>query len=160
IECRECQVSYKGRGILGAKRSGRKWEWKICRWKCRVRQKQKLGIGDGKPDIRQCVGDRGMSNAQTLIARCRKLGAEFFPTPDGRLKVRAQAPIPGPLLEELKNCRAEVLSLLTRPHINEREELIIPFESDPKYHWWKPGGQSIAEILLELNAPPRVWRRY
>jgi hypothetical protein len=50
--------------------------------------------------------------------------------------------------------------LLTRPHLNGRDELLIPFNSDPKYHWWKPGGQSIAQTLTELNAPAEVWRRY
>lgn len=47
-----------------------------------------------------------------------------------------------------------------RPHLTATGELIIPFDCDPKYHWWKPGGQSLAETLAELNAPPEVWRRY
>jgi hypothetical protein len=46
-----------------------------------------------------------------------------------------------------------------RPHISPHGELIIPFASDPKYHWWD-GGQSIAATLRELNAPPEAWARY
>ena len=53
----------------------------------------------------------------------------------------------------------EVLVLTSRPYINDRGELIIPVNSDPRYHWWA-GGQSIAKTLAELDAPPEVWRRY
>ncbi|SRR5712692_6117453 len=101
-----------------------------------------------------------MSDVQTLLTRWRQLGAEFTPTPDGKLKVKAPAPLPEELREELRQRKAEVLALLNpRPYINQRGELIIPFDSDPRYHWWA-GGQSIAATLAELNAPPDVWARY
>lgn len=100
-----------------------------------------------------------MSNAQTLLTRCRKLGAEFFPLPDGKLKVRAPTPLPEELQKQLRQRKAELLALLTRPYINRRGELIIHLACDPRYRWWA-GGQSIAETLAELNAPPEVWRRY
>jgi hypothetical protein len=47
----------------------------------------------------------------------------------------------------------------TQPYINSRGELIIPFTSDRRYHYWA-GGQSIAATLRELNASPEVWERY
>ena len=53
-----------------------------------------------------------MSDVQTLLARCRELGAELAPGPDGRLKVKAPAPLPEELQEELKRRRGEVLALL------------------------------------------------
>lgn len=46
-----------------------------------------------------------------------------------------------------------------RPSIDERGVLIIPHESDEKYHWWADG-QSIAMTLEELHAPPEVLARY
>lgn len=103
-----------------------------------------------------------MNPVSALLARCRELGAEFFPQPDGKLKVRAPAPLPEDLCEELQQRKAEVLAFLTnpRPYINDRGELIIPFDADPRYHWWKLGGQSLAQTLAELDAPPEVWRRY
>jgi hypothetical protein len=100
-----------------------------------------------------------MSDVQALLARCRELGAELTPTPHGTLKVKAPAPLPDTLRDELKQRKAEVLALLTRPHINNRGELIVSFAADPRYHWWA-GGQSIAQTLAELNAPSEVWRRY
>lgn len=102
-----------------------------------------------------------MSTVQTLLTRCRELGAELTPTPHGTLKVKAPVPLPDPLREELKQRKSEVITLLTshRPYINARGELIIPFTADRRYHWWA-GGQSIAETLRELNAPAEVWRRY
>ncbi|SRR5712692_7407516 len=47
-------------------------------------------------------------------------------------------------------------TVLTRPYLNDRGELIIPFDCDPRYHWWADG-QSVAQTLAELNAPPEVW---
>jgi len=29
---------------------------------------------------------------------------------------------------------------------------VIPNTSDPKYHWWKPGGQKVNKTLAELRA--------
>ena len=37
--------------------------------------------------------------------------------------------------------------------------LVIPFDCDPRYHYWA-GGQAIADTLLELGATADVLRRY
>jgi hypothetical protein len=42
----------------------------------------------------------------------------------------------------------------------EGEDLVIPYNSDPKYHWWKPYGQSIADTLRELQVTDKVWKNY
>ena len=39
-------------------------------------------------------------------------------------------------------------------------ELVISVNSHPKYHWWKPKGQPIADTLLELAAPFEVAKKY
>lgn len=44
------------------------------------------------------------------------------------------------------------------PHI-KNGTLIIPWNSDPKYHWWN-NGQPIEKTLNELNAPEEVKKRY
>ncbi|MCK5504422.1 MAG: hypothetical protein KAJ10_04635 [Thermodesulfovibrionia bacterium] len=36
------------------------------------------------------------------------------------------------------------------PHINFNGDLVIPFDSAPKYHWWK-SGQSVEETKKELK---------
>lgn len=48
----------------------------------------------------------------------------------------------------------------TKPYITDDGELIVPYDSDPKYHYWKPCGQTPAETLRELNASEEVWKRY
>jgi hypothetical protein len=53
-----------------------------------------------------------MSDVQILLARCHALGAELTPTPHGTLKVKAPAPLPEELRQELKQRKAEVLALL------------------------------------------------
>jgi len=30
-------------------------------------------------------------------------------------------------------------------------DLVIPNNCDPKYHWWKPGGQKVNKTLAELK---------
>lgn len=45
------------------------------------------------------------------------------------------------------------------PYITDRGSLVIPFDSDPKYHYWA-GGQSIEKTLLELKVPLSVWKQY
>ena len=44
------------------------------------------------------------------------------------------------------------------PHLTPGGTLVIPFDSEPKYHWWK-GGQSVektrAEVLAKLEAERR-----
>jgi hypothetical protein len=46
-----------------------------------------------------------------------------------------------------------------KPSLKSDETLVIPFDSDPKYHWWA-GGQSIADTLAELEVSLEVWRQY
>ena len=45
------------------------------------------------------------------------------------------------------------------PYIDNHGTLIIPFGTDPKYHFWN-GGQPLSDTLLELNAPEDVWNRH
>lgn len=49
---------------------------------------------------------------------------------------------------------------VTKPYIDARGELVIPHNSDPKYHWWRQGSQGLFETLRELKAPDEVVRRY
>jgi len=46
------------------------------------------------------------------------------------------------------------------PYIDNDGDLIVPYDSDPKYHYWKPCGQSIFETLRELNVSEEVWKKY
>lgn len=57
-------------------------------------------------------------------------------------------------LEAKENASGESLPL---PYLTPGGTLVIPFASDPKYHWWK-GGQSVdctrAEVLKRMKAEP------
>ncbi|HOO41320.1 MAG TPA: hypothetical protein PK653_07745 [Syntrophales bacterium] len=46
------------------------------------------------------------------------------------------------------------------PYISDAGDLVIPFDADPRFHYWKPCGQSIFETLRELGASKEVWRKY
>ena len=45
------------------------------------------------------------------------------------------------------------------PYINQYDELIIPFGSSPKYHYWN-GGQNLEETLLELGVSEKILSKY
>lgn len=47
-----------------------------------------------------------------------------------------------------------------KPYIDDLGQLIIPNDCHPDYRWWQSGGKSIWEILVELEAPFDVARRY
>jgi TubC N-terminal docking domain len=82
-----------------------------------------------------------MSDLQTLLARCQELGATLTPGPEGKLKVRAPAPLPEELREELRQHKAEVLDLLSRqppfpcPACGGKVQLAPPDEYVPTRLW-------------------------
>ena len=108
-----------------------------------------------------------MNQAQELIAEIEKVGASISLDTDCAT-LRIEAP-KGALTDQIKDKLAEHKQEILRrlkdiraanqPHINERGVLVIPFESERKYHWWA-GGQSIIETLQELKAPPKVIAKY
>lgn len=46
-----------------------------------------------------------------------------------------------------------------KPYFNETGDLVIPFNSPLKYHWWA-GGNSLKEILEELKPPSQIIKKY
>jgi hypothetical protein len=99
--------------------------------------------------------------AAQLLNELRTRGFSLTPLPGGKLEVSPASKLTEELRSELKQRKPEILALLSQPlpYITSRGELIIPFASDRRYHYWA-GGQSITHTLMELNAPPDIWRRY
>lgn len=95
---------------------------------------------------------------EDFLLSLERQGLRFIPEGD-RLAVEPADKLTEALRQEIRARKAELLQLLTKPYLTLNGELRIPFTADAKYHWWK-GGQSLAETLTELNAPPDVWRRY
>lgn len=46
-----------------------------------------------------------------------------------------------------ENCEPEQ----TEPYVTDFGVLVIPWNSNPKYHYWKEGGQSTCDTLRELG---------
>lgn len=111
-----------------------------------------------------------MSNVQTLLTRCQKLGATFLPLPDGRLKVRAPAPLPDELQAELRQRKAEVLALLSQqekptpwlcPHCGTPAEVeaVEPSGDGARTltYWHCERCQIWAVTPSTLREPPTAW---
>ena len=47
-----------------------------------------------------------------------------------------------------------------KPYINERGDLIIPFDAPERYHNWKQGALTVWQILDEINASPEVRAKF
>jgi len=74
-----------------------------------------------------------------------------------RLKCRGTiSPITDDLLGALRDNKQELIVLLKagqpRPYFDMRGGLVIPFSSDPIYHWWN-GGQSVSETCEQIRPP-------
>lgn len=82
-----------------------------------------------------------MSDVQALLARCQELGATLAPGPDGKLKIRAPAPLPEELREALRQRKAEVLALL-------RQQTLFPCPAC---------GGAIRLEPLDEHLPTRFW---
>ncbi len=53
------------------------------------------------------------------------------------------------------NCSPEQ----TEPYVTSFGVLVIPYNSDKKYHYWN-GGQSVCNTLKELGASDEILKRY
>jgi hypothetical protein len=47
----------------------------------------------------------------------------------------------------------------TIPYIDSYGHIVIPFNSDSKYHFWN-GGQHLAVTLQEMNLTEDVWKKH
>jgi hypothetical protein len=45
------------------------------------------------------------------------------------------------------------------PYIDDSGNLIIPFSTDQKYHYWN-GGQPLLVTLAEMNITKDIWGRH
>jgi hypothetical protein len=98
-------------------------------------------------------------NACALVNTLSQQGFTLTPLPGNKLEIRPASKLTPELREELRQRKADILALLTRPYLNARGELIIPFTANPRYRWWA-GGQSVSATLRELNASREVWVRH
>ena len=54
-------------------------------------------------------------------------------------------------LDKSQTAAAPMDNTLPKPFLNTHGTLVIPFNSDPKYHWWK-GGQKVDKTMAEVQA--------
>lgn len=107
-----------------------------------------------------------MSDVQALLARCLQLGATFTPGPDGKLKVKAPAPLPEELREELRRRKAEIMAALrdmegelfpvasgySCPSHPGRQCRHVPLDPDPYQEGLSPVERLAARGLINLPA--------
>lgn len=107
-----------------------------------------------------------MKQAQELLQEIEKVGGSVSLIKNDGLRIEAPK---GSLTDDMKSAlvvhKQDILQTLkniqaaNKPYINDHGVLIIPFDSDPQYHWWA-SGQTILETLRELKAAPEVIATY
>jgi hypothetical protein len=45
------------------------------------------------------------------------------------------------------------------PYIDDAGHIVIPFNSDPKYHFWN-GGQPLSVTLQQMKITEDVWKKH
>ena len=69
------------------------------------------------------------------------------------------------LLEQIKTNKEAVINYLKsesakpKPYVTSWGTLVIPFDSDRRFHWWNRG-LSIKDTLRELGASDEILKRY
>lgn len=53
-------------------------------------------------------------------------------------------------LKEIRQAEDYEVKERPRPYLDSEGDLVIPFDSDLRYHWWK-SGQSITETINEIK---------
>lgn len=96
-----------------------------------------------------------MNDAPNFISILQDQGISLALLPNGNLKVQApQSVATQELKEQIAVRKSEIIQhLKTRqplPYLDDGGYLVIPFDSHPRYHWWK-GGQSVRKILDGLR---------
>lgn len=61
--------------------------------------------------------------------------------------------------DKVSESKPQSLIIYNTPYINEHGDLVIPFDNEPKYHWWNRG-QGVYQTLLELKAPTNIIKKY
>jgi len=51
-------------------------------------------------------------------------------------------------------------SLLTAPHINKNNELVIPINVHPSFKYWLKEGHSLRDMLKKIDAPKDIMEKY
>ena len=107
-----------------------------------------------------------MSQVQELIQKIEKVGGSVSLIENGGLRIEAPK---GTLTDDMKSAltvhKQDILQTLrniqaaNKPYINEQGILVIPFDSEPRFHWWADG-QSMIETLKELDAPDEIFAKY
>ena len=93
---------------------------------------------------------------RTLLDDLRRRGFTLWLDNDNIRFRGTREPLTTELLAEMKSNKPDLIRILAdesppKPYLNQLGDLVIPFESDPRYHWWKPGGLRTWEIQEELK---------
>ena len=86
-----------------------------------------------------------------IMCEFRNQGIELRSNGDNLRWRATQAPPCPEMLARLKQYKMEILQELNRPFLTPDGNLVIPFNSHLKYHWWR-GGMSVKEIIAELKS--------
>ena len=94
-----------------------------------------------------------MQKSSDVLTRLKTIGLTIFLVGEDKLSVSPKKLITVEARELIVTHKSELLLYLKahelRPYFASDGSLVIPFGSDPRYHYWR-GGQSVAETEKEV----------
>ncbi|MBT3511057.1 MAG: hypothetical protein HN472_16125 [Nitrospina sp.] len=93
--------------------------------------------------------------ATNFLEELRESGFQVWIEGD-RLRCRGtKEPLNPEILGKLKAFKPKIIDSLNKerpePFFQPNGSLVIPFDSDPKYHYWKTGGMKLKDIGKEFS---------
>lgn len=94
-------------------------------------------------------------NVKSTLENLKDRGVTFW-LEGYEIRIRGTGkPLNPELLAELKTHKPEIMQILKeeqpKPYLAKSGDLVIQFDSDPGYHWWRPGSQRSWDIREELK---------
>jgi hypothetical protein len=110
-------------------------------------------------DLLGRLGQVFSTPSESQVSDCGKSGTLGTPTYSLRIEeneipihklIDNREPVPNvPTVEPCQQSETGVPSV-PLPYLTPSGDLVIPFKSPERYHWWKEGGQSIRQTMQEL----------
>mgnify|MGYP006928325334 CR=1 FL=1 len=99
-------------------------------------------------------------NATGLLEELQERGFKIRVEGDRLHCLGTKEPLNPELLQKLKEFKLKIIDLLKerpKPFYQPNGGLVIPFDSDPKYHYWKTGGMRLKDVENEFVGRQGPW---
>ena len=94
-------------------------------------------------------------NVKSLLGNLKEQGVTLW-LEGKEVRIRGTGkPLSPEMFADLKYYKPEIVQILKeeqpKPYLTQFSDLVIPFDSDPRYLWWLSRGMRLTDIRKELK---------